>query len=357
MSSRHRILALAALISLLLLPGWPQAFAQDTGSVEVQRDVPYGTAAGLSLVLDVYSPAGGGTAPAIVLVHPGGFVGGDKSDPDISLVAQFYAERGYVVFNVNYRSARDGFAYPAQVEDVRQAVRFVRESAGRYGVDPGRVAAFGASAGGTLAASVGVEGQGSLVADHRVAAVVTWSAALDLVEVARRNENALEGLYTYVTGEPGQRANRQGNVTLEEIQPLLEAASPIKFVDPTDPPMFIANSPDEFMPLDQAKAMAARLEQAGVPHELFEPRRGHALAYTEEALEPTLEFLDRHLRGASPFPTETPTASSPTSPRPSDDGSAGSATPAVVGGIAGAVALIGAGYAVARWRRNAGYRA
>lgn len=355
MSSRHRILAIAALISLLLLAGWPQAFAQDSGTVEVQRDVPYGTAAGLSLLLDVYSPAGGGIAPAIVLVHPGGFVGGDKSDADISLVAQFYAEQGYVVFNVNYRSARDGFPYPAQVEDVRQAVRFVRESASRYGVDPGRVGAFGASAGGTLAASVGVEGQGSLVADDRVAAVVTWSAALDLVECARRNENALEGLYTYVTGEPGQKANRQGGINLEEIQPLLEGASPIKFVDPTDPPMFIANSPDEFIPLDQAKAMAGRLEQAGVPHELFEPGRGHALAYTEEALEPTLEFLDRHLRGASPSPNETPTASS-SPPRRSDKGSPGSATPAVVGGIAGAVALIGAGYAVARWRRNAGYR-
>src|SRR5437879_4024084 len=127
-------------------------------SADVQTDVLYGTAGGQSLLMDVYAqPGNGQRRPAIVLIHPGGFVGGSKSDPDISKVASFYAEHGYVVFNINYSSARDGFPYPAQVEDVMQAVRFVRTNASQYGIDPSRIATFGASAGATLAASVGLE--------------------------------------------------------------------------------------------------------------------------------------------------------------------------------------------------------
>ncbi len=322
-------------------------------SAGVQTDVPYGTAAGQSLLMDVYAQPGNGQRPAIVLIHPGGFVGGDKSDADISKVASFYAQHGYVVFNINYRSARDGFPYPDQVQDVMQAVRFVRTNASQYGINPSRIATFGASAGATLAASVGVEGTGAWNEGSRVAAIVSWSGALDLVSVATQNLNALEGLYTYVTGKPGKKTNRQGAIDVTTIEPLLQKASPINYVDHTDPPMFIANSVQEFMPLNQAQAMANKLKTAGVVNQLFSPAKGHALAYTDQALQPTLAFLNKYL-ASSPLPSPTATASPPHSPgrtNPSG-GKASTSAPLFIETTAGVIALLALVGLFVWWRRR-----
>jgi acetyl esterase/lipase len=289
----------------------PQPAAAQTTLLE--QDVQFGMAAGVPLAMDVYGPEDGEVHPAIVLMHPGGFVGGDKADPDLVRVADFYAQNDFVVFSIDYRSARDGYAYPAQVQDAKQAVAFIRSNAGRFDADPNRIAAFGASAGGTLAASVGMEGEGQLHEGSRVATVVTWSGALDLLAVAEQNlaegdGSAAEGLYTYMTGEPGQRTFR-GNkpalvAAIDDLKPQIEAASPINHVDASDPPTFIANGPvRDFIPLNQAQTMADTLTQAGVPNDLMTPSGGHALAYTDEALEPTLRFLQDHLvpYGAGPF--------------------------------------------------------
>jgi acetyl esterase/lipase len=323
-------------------------------SADVQTDVPYGAAAGQTLLMDVYTQPGSDQRPAIVLIHPGGFVGGSKSDPDISKVASFYAEHGYVVFNINYRSARDGFPYPAQVQDVMQAVRFVRTNASQYGIDPSRIATFGASAGATLAASVGLEGTGAWNEGSRVAAVVSWSGALDLVSVATQNMNALEGLYTYVTGKPGKKTNRQGGIDVGAIEPLLQKASPINFVDHSDPPMFIANSVQEFMPLNQAQAMANKLKAAGVANQVFSPAKGHALAYTDQALQPTLAFLNKYVAESSPLPNPSVTASPSPSPgrNHAGGGKPSTSAPLLIGVTAGIIALLALVGLLVWWRRR-----
>ena len=313
------ILAAAACVALVA----PPASAQ--GGPRVELDVPYASPGGQQLSLDVYSPAGDGPHPAVLLFHPGGFVGGDKSK--MEEVGRALAAGGYVAFSADYRLAPE-FPFPAAVDDARQAVRFVRDNAARFDVDPVRVGAMGASAGGTIAASIGLFPEsGALGTGERVATVVSWSGALDLVRVypASRGSRAALEKYVGVRGPNGRPGSATG-----DLQHLLAEASPITYVDASDPATLVANAPREFIPLDQAEATVERLIEAGVPAELMMPERGHALNYTAEALPVTLTFLDRYLRGFDPSPEQ---------PGPEGPRSAFGPVATVAGGALLAVAL------------------
>jgi acetyl esterase/lipase len=307
----------AAVIVALLL--WPTTPANAQAQTTVQRDVEYGRAEGVALTTDVYTPEGPGPFPGLLVVHPGGFIGGDKAKPQVVQIAQDLAQGGYVVFAVNYRLAPD-FPDPAAVQDVRQAVRFIRDNADQYDVDPNRIGAFGASAGGTIAMSAAVEGEGSPCTGDGIAAVASWSGPLEFEMVVDERPNAVGPIEKYagIVG-PG----RQPLVSPSEAPALLERAEPITYLDPSDPPVFIANSTREFMPLDQARAFQARLEELGIPNEFLETPRGHALKYADTALGPTLEFLQARLAGAQCGPSPSPTPASGTAGLPPNSDTGG----------------------------------
>lgn len=116
-------------------------------SVKAELDLTYGTTAEQELKVDVYRPKSEARLPACVLVHGGGWVGGDKER--FRPLAIALAERGYVVANVEYRLA--GVAkYPAGVQDCLLAARWLRANAERFGADPDRIGAWGGSAGGHI---------------------------------------------------------------------------------------------------------------------------------------------------------------------------------------------------------------
>ncbi len=126
------------------------------GEITTQNDVEYGVAGGKRLLLDVIRPVGDGAArPAVIMVHGGGWIGGDKRD--MRPFAEPVAREGLVVFNINYRPAfgRE-IIWPAPLDEVQRAVRWVRKNAATYGVDPARIGAMGASAGGHLVAMLGL---------------------------------------------------------------------------------------------------------------------------------------------------------------------------------------------------------
>lgn len=116
-------------------------------SVKAELDLTYGKTAEQELKLDLYRPKGDAVLPGCVLVHGGGWMKGDKEK--FRPLAIALAERGYVVANVEYRLG--GVArYPAGVQDCLLAVRWLRSNAERFGVDPGRIGAWGGSAGGHI---------------------------------------------------------------------------------------------------------------------------------------------------------------------------------------------------------------
>ena len=128
-------------------------------AVTVVGDVPYASVNGSDLLLDIYQPvvqAGAGNRPAVLLIHGGGWSNLDKST--MRGMGQFLARSGFVGFAVDYRLLHgEENRWPAQLDDVQRAVRWVRANAAKYGVNPERLGAFGHSAGAQLAALLGME--------------------------------------------------------------------------------------------------------------------------------------------------------------------------------------------------------
>ena len=133
-------------------PVWAQ-----TAEVETRINLEYGRHDGAALVGDLYSPKAPGKYPAIVAVHGGGWQGGSKST--YQYWGPWLAQRGYVVFSIDYRLVKDGKKmFPDSVHDVRAAVQFIRSKAPDLKVDPDRIGLIGDSAGAHLAALVALAG-------------------------------------------------------------------------------------------------------------------------------------------------------------------------------------------------------
>jgi acetyl esterase len=259
----------------------PAAAQGDQAIVEVRNDVQYGVANGKRLLLDAYVPAADGEKlrPAVLLIHGGGFRAGDKRsfEPE----ARRLAEKGWVAFSVNYR-LDEPTAFPAEVEDVQTAVRWVRSNASDYLVDPERIGALGESAGGHLTAMLATSGSGARDRDARIRVGVAWSGPMDLTELARLRGDQW--------GVPLLGCN------LAACPERFAEASPINHVDRTDAPLFLINSTDELVPRTQAVAMASRIEDLGAVTQLqIIPGTRHALDYRDEVWPQTELFLAKHL--------------------------------------------------------------
>jgi acetyl esterase/lipase len=233
--------------------------------------------------------------PAVIVVHGGGWRSGERSD--FPSWDAWLADEGYVVFDIDYRLAPPPSWQDAPA-DVACAVGWVKKNAARYGVDPGRVALMGRSAGGQLALLTAYEGGRATLApgcaargvrDTRVAAVAAFYPPTDLSRLA--SMGYLGGMNGFVGGSRGTVPGRYRDL------------SPVSHVDPGDPPTFLAyGGDDQTVPPGQSELLGERLEKAGVAHRLLElPWANHTFDFlwggwgsqiTRSALE---EFLGNNL--------------------------------------------------------------
>lgn len=280
---------------------WERAQAGIEGvpvpSLTIERDIAFAMVDGVALKLDAYRPGVPGPLPAIILVHGGGWVKGDKSG--LAEYARFFAELGYVGFSVNYRLAPE-FRFSAQIEDVKCAVRWVREHAAEYGVDPERIGAFGTSAGGHLVGLLGVtdgseglEGTcGDPAISSRVGAVVPYFGPMDL-----------ERLFSGVAGAAAAPALL--GTSCDANPEACRAASPITYVTPDDPPFLLVHGTrDPLVPFEQSTLMFEALQTAGVQAELVPiAGAGHGWplesSFGQQALAEVVPFFERHLQGST----------------------------------------------------------
>lgn len=290
-----RILRLSSLILLAPLA----ALADDEpkpkapAKVTTANDLVYTRAGDAELKLDLARPdGGGGPFPAVLVIHGGGWSRGDKAQNRAALAE--FARRGYVAVSPQYRFApKDPF--PAQVHDVKAAVRWLRAHKDEYKVDPDHIGAVGFSAGGHLSLMLGLTGPGDgLEGDapegspgSKVQAVVNYFGptdfkATDLPEVTK----------------PIVRDFLGG--TAEEKPDLAAKASPITFVTPDDPPILtFQGTKDPLVPHTQAEKLVDAMTKAGVPGrtELL-IGKGHGWGDPEmrHTMVETFAFFDRYLK-------------------------------------------------------------
>jgi acetyl esterase/lipase len=263
--------------------------ASAADNFEKISDVVYIQRGELNLLADVYMPEGEGPFPAVLVVHGGAWRSGDKNQ--LFFVAGRLVRAGYTCVAINYRLAPE-HKFPAQVEDCKAAVRWMREHAAQYKIDPNRIAGWGYSAGahlvsmlGTTDKSHGLEGP-TATADSpstRLQAVVAGGTPCDF----RTMPELGDGLAFWL----GARRSEKPEV--------YKQASPMVYVSDDDPPFFFYHAVnDELVPLESAQAMQAALEQAGVAAELYEIEKGNHIggALNGAAIIKGTEFLDRVLK-------------------------------------------------------------
>jgi acetyl esterase/lipase len=231
--------------------------ATSTPGVAVAHDLDFARPDGAQLKLDACTPKRAtGKLPAVVIVHSGGWTEGSHGDLD--WLCEEGARHGFAAFTVDYRFLPA--AFPSQLEDVVSAVDWIsaKAQADRFHVDPKRVALLGTSAGGTIVAELLTGVPGSPVPSSRFVGGAVLSGIHDFTALpaeAQGNTAAVETTLGY-----------SGCSSLDCAR--LATVSPIKHLDRKDPPMFLANSTDELVPLPQATRMDEALKAAGVRHEL-----------------------------------------------------------------------------------------
>lgn len=276
--TRHRrVLTIAALALSFLLAGCGTTGVNDQVSadgtfahpepesypdIRVTEDVQYGAEGTEPLLLDVCEqredePSTAGPRRAILVVHGGSWRAGDKASTAWRSVCEWLASEGFVAFSVNYRLA-PLFTFPAQIMDVRAAVRWIRQpdQAARFDIDPDRIGAFGGSAGGNLVALLGVEGAGEWSVGSRISAVVDLSGPTDLTADGTLRTGFESAFQTLI-------AQYLGCDTLAGCASA-ELASPLFAVDETDPPFLVVNATTELVPLAQAEVFVEQLRASGV---------------------------------------------------------------------------------------------
>lgn len=268
--------------------------------MRIERDIKYAEIGESTLLFDLYLPlASPEPVPLILWIHGGGWQGGSKDNP--LPVRLGFPARGYAVAAITYHLTDSG-PFPLQIEDCRAAVRYLRANAATYNLDPERFAAWGSSAGGHLAALLGLaagysdwdRGQ-NLDQSAAVQAVVNYFGPSDLIAFAETQGYQRAGR----ANSPESRL--VGGPVLEN-QEKAKAASPITYVHPEAPPFFIAHGDmDRVVPPDQSIRLAQALMKAGVDVELHiipGAEHGGPPFHSEPLVSAVADFLKRSFNGS-----------------------------------------------------------
>jgi acetyl esterase/lipase len=267
-----------------------------SSSVSVQENVVYATIGGVELHLDVYQPSERGTTlrPGVILIHGGGWTDLDKST--MRKMGQFLGRSGYVAFSVDYRLF-DGTknTWPAQLDDVQRAVRWIRANAAKYGVNPDHIGAFGHSAGAQLAALLGMEdtrdnSDASLAKySSKVQAVVAVSTPTDFT--LRHGPDLDEFQSKFFAADYG---------THPEVW---RDASPVFHVSKNTAPFLIVHgTQDEAVPISQSQELYDKLQAAGVAVSFIKVNDAHTFHTPEARRQLAFEALAFFNRTLVPSP-------------------------------------------------------
>ncbi len=261
--------------------------------VEVKKDIIYASSNGRDLHLDIFKPKEvEGPLPVVIYVHGGGWLWGQKEN--MWEEAAELASNGYITATVEYRLAKERI-YPAAIDDIKAAVRWLRANSVEFGIQPDRIGAVGRSAGGHLVSLLGVTPEmkyfGELIGppdpSAAVQSVVTYSGAVDLVGVYSRDPLSPTAFLGY---------------SLIEAPDLFEKASPINLVSSNSSNfLFIHGTKDHLGTHKEVVSMAAKLQSFGIKGEVYSIKDGgHDFETNEqwryEAMQALISFFEETLK-------------------------------------------------------------
>jgi acetyl esterase/lipase len=271
--------------------------------VTVKSDIPYVPNGNKYQMLDLYLPeAAGHPLPLVIFVHAGGWHVLDKVAA--AKHALFLLNHGYIVASINYRLVPDA-VFPAQIEDCRSAIRFLRAQSATYGIDPAHVGIWGASAGGHLVALVGTSAAADFstmpakVADVgkadpsiQVQCVIDWYGPSDFTKIMGKNAAKVDNSAVNLLNGAG--------LSEDDLMAKAQWASPITYVRSDNPPFLIEHGDaDPTVPIDQSRELLAALQKVGVEATLKEmpgSKHGGPAFSKPDNQQVVLAFLDKHLK-------------------------------------------------------------
>ena len=274
-------------ISFLFLVGM-SGCASD--AYDVEENVSYDPAIGLYGTLDFYEPKADSVRanrPAILAIHGGAWRGGDKASGE--QFAEEFCPLGYVVFSVNYRLAgRPNGTWPAQIEDVQKALKYIRANSARFRIDPSRIASLGISAGGHLATMVALRDDPA-GAEGRVHAAINLDGEHDMTMPPEQVMDDFDEILTKVMGHSAPWSDTE-----------LRDISTVTFARPDVAVLTIHGAGDDNVYVMQGERITSALESKGADVEFvrIEGKEGNChddcwkIPRAREAIH---RFLDREL--------------------------------------------------------------
>lgn len=250
--------------------------------------------------LDIYVPEGAGPFPVIITIHGGAFMMGSKDSGDVASMIKA-VNKGYAVVSVDYRLSGEA-KFPAAIDDVQSAIKFVKDNASKYNLSPNKVATWGGSAGGNLAALAGTKGDKTKNTD--VQAVVDWFGPIYFSTMDQEFANlgatpAMGSTNTASSPETKYLGQTIGSV---EAEPLVKQASPQTYISANSPAFLIQHgTSDRNIPITQSENFANKLKSViGTDKVSFEKIEGagHGGAQfdAQENLDKVFAFLDKYLK-------------------------------------------------------------
>ncbi|MBT2653971.1 alpha/beta hydrolase [Bacillus sp. ISL-18] len=288
--------------------------------VKVIPDLEFAAPNGKPLLLDLYLPIGTeGPVPVIVWLHGGGWrIGDRKLGPDFRVR---FAERGFAMASIEYRLSSEA-TFPAQIHDVKAAIRWLRSAAKEYGLDSGNIGLWGSSAGGHLAALAGTTGFGRLEGlelgnqefSSEVQAVVDGYGPIDFLQLDVHSEftpsddpesNRLNSVQRHT--DPDSPESKLLGAPIEIVPHLVREANPITYIDKKAPPFLILHGMSDLaVPVSQSELLYKALSEQGNEATLcLIEELGHAFFNKNDLDDQPLEVTLRKAGRGEPKQIET----------------------------------------------------
>lgn len=261
----------------------------------VHRDLPYVTNGHQRQKLDLYLPKSEKKLPIIIWIHGGAWLAGGK---DYFVPLEYLAD-GYAVASINYRLSQHAI-FPAQIQDCKAAIRWLRANAQKYNLDPNCFGAWGPSAGGHLAVMLGTTGDVNTfdVGEHlsvssRIQAAVDYFGPTDFLQMDEHRTP--DGM---IHNEPKSPESQLIGGDIRDNLEKVARANPITYVTKDDPPFLIVHGDsDPLVPHHQSELLEAALKKAGVPVSFHTVKgAGHGGFNDPNVPKLTREFLAQHLK-------------------------------------------------------------